>query len=280
MIAKRLIPALLASVVFVSDGSAGPPVRRNDEFTGMAQAALSHPDFVWKSIKGDGCRIHYQPGSFAARHVVMLLRSAERSIEESLEFLEVEEYGRRIEIFYVNSREEMKKLVGMGSTGFADSESNSVYLVCKDDWRSFDQHEITHILSLTIWGNPHEPVEWIREGLAVYVDGRCGQYTINDLVRYVLEEDEFPSLKTVIFGFREQNDLIAYLKCGSVVGYIYETYGLEALRKLWDEGVENVQNVLGMTLDELEAEWRAHILEGSSLETDVDWKAIEDHGCG
>ena len=275
-----LIFALLASIVFASDGPAGPPVRRNDELAGMAQAALSNPDFVWKSIEGDGCRIHYQPDSFAARHVIMLLRSAERSMEEGLEFLEEGEYGRRIQVFYVNSREEMKKLTGMGSTGYADSESNSVYLVCKDDWRSFDQHEITHILSLNIWGNPHEPVEWIREGLAVYVDGRCGQYTINDLVGYLLAEDEFPSLKTVIFSFREQNDLIAYLQCGSVIGYVCETYGVEALRKLWDEGAENIESVLGVTLEELEAHWRKHVPESYPGKAEVDWKAIEDHGCG
>ena len=271
---------LLLSFVLVSDSPSAPPVRRNDEFEGMARAASANPDFTWKTIDGSGCRMHYQPDSFAARHVVVLLRSAERSIEDGLVFLEEQNYERRIEVFYISSREELKKLVGMNATGYADMESNSVYLVCKDDWRSFDQHEILHLLSLRIWGNPHRPVEWIREGMAVYVDGRCGQYTINELVHYLLLEDKLPSLQTLIYSFRAQNDLLAYLQCGSLIGYVYETYGLDGLRKLWDGGAANIQDVLGITLEELEAAWRAHVLGSITGKSDVDWEAIKDPGCG
>jgi hypothetical protein len=280
MKAKLVGLALLLSFVLVSEIGTTPPVRRNDEFAGMAQAARANPDFTWNTLDGVLCRIHYQPDTFASKHVVMLLRSAERSIEDGLVFLEAPDYKRRIEVFYINSREEMKKLVGMGATGYADAESNSVYLVCNDGWRSFDQHEIMHVLSLNIWGNPQKPVEWIREGLAVYVDGRCGQHSINELVHHLLREDKLPPLKTVIHSFYEQNDLLAYLQCGSMIGYIYDKHGLEGIKKLWDGGVDSIQDSLGMTLEEFENSWRSHVLKSIPGENEVDWESIEDPGCG
>ena len=181
-------------------------VSQVDEPTGLARQALANPSFTWLTVEGGSIRMHYQPGSFAAKHRAALLRSAIVSLKEALHFIEAVEYRGPIHLFYVQSREEMEQLVGRGTTGSTEWESNSIFLVCNPEWPSFDQHEIVHAVTLNIWGLPAEPVLWIREGLAVYIDGHCGGYTVDEIAHYFLQHDQLPSLDTLIYRFREQSD--------------------------------------------------------------------------
>jgi hypothetical protein len=249
------------------------------EPAGSALAALQHPDFTWRTRTARGCRVHYEPDTFAARHIAALTRSAEGALDRARDMLG-EPYDRIIDVFYIGSREEMQALMDVRATGFADWESSAVYLVCTEEWRSFDVHEITHIVSLTAWGRPVEPVWWIREGLAVAVDGRCLDLSVDAYAAEWLRRGELPSAEDLALRFHEQGELRGYLGSGSLVGFLAAEFGMDAVEEIWKRGAEDLPEVLGVGFQELDARWRETLRTVEERPSEAEWAIMLDAGCG
>lgn len=49
------------------------------------------------------------------------------------------------------------------------------------------------------------------------------------------------------------------LQAASMVQYIYEIDGVTALKAFWAQGLENAQNIIGLSAAELEKRWTIHI---------------------
>ena len=67
--------------------------------------------------------------------------------------------------------------------------------------------------------------------------------------------------KVFALGFLGENAAKSYTVAGAFVGYVHDTYGAGALRR-WYAG-ENVEQVTGKSLPELEAAWHAVLAEAS-----------------
>jgi hypothetical protein len=141
-----------------------------------------------------------------------------------------------------------------------------------DDTRELDRvvpHEITHQVTYQVTQNPFSyPPLWLNEGLAVYwqENGRDRFYSYAlDLAR----EGNIPPLRTLNgeFAYDSEGALNSYALSLSVVIYILDTFGDEGMANLLDvfkQGVtydEAVEEGLGVTFEELDAGWRAYILE-------------------
>jgi hypothetical protein len=267
-------------VIAIAFTATCPRPARGEVEAGLARAVLEDGRFSWNSqCEGSVC-LHCKRGSFAERHRAVLLRSAEVARSRALEFLAVPSYERRLDVFYVDSREEMEQLVGSPVNGLADWSSCAAYLVCTPDWRSFDQHEIAHVLSVDLWGYPKKPSRWLLEGVAVYVDGWCREYSVDDVALYLARADSLPSLDQLSTGYEGLGEVRAGIAAASLVGYIRSEFGVDALRELWARGVGDVDEVLGVSGTELESEWMRHVLEHEDGGVEVDWQTIEDSGCG
>lgn len=145
----------------------------------LTEQVLTHPDFIWQSVTDGSVRLHYQADTFAERHRIMLLRSAEAAIDQGLAFLGRSGYERELNVFYVDSRQQMEQMVGSPVTGYSDWTGSGVFLVCNPEWRSFDTHEIAHVLSIGQWGWPTQNSRWIIEGLPIAIDGWCQEIDID-----------------------------------------------------------------------------------------------------
>lgn len=246
---------------------------------GLAREALRRSDFHWINRTAPGVRVHFLAGSYPALHQDGLIRRVLAARDADLALLGGPAYDRTLDVFFVESRPQLQSLIGQRATGFAQLDSAAVFLVTNPDWRAFERHEIMHILATAAWGRPAPPGAWIQEGLAQFADGACGGFT-NDAVAGALVRDGVIPLDTLVTRFRTLNDLSAYLEAASVVGYVYHTYGLAAVRKLWKEGAGAVVSVLGRSLKDLERDWRASLPGGSALPPVERIAAIRKHGCG
>jgi hypothetical protein len=144
-----------------------------------------------------------------------------------------------------------------------------------DDMRELARvvpHEITHQVSYQVTQNPFNyPPLWLNEGLAVYWQetGRDRFYSYAlDLAR----EGNIPPLRTLNgeFAYDSEGALNSYALSLSVVIYILDTFGDEGMTNLLEvfrEGVtydEAVERGLGITIEELDAGWRAYLTEKAS----------------
>lgn len=248
--------------------------------SGLEARALADTHYVWKALRGEAVRVHYRPDTFAARHVVALTRSADAAVRRAVEVVGIEHYDRPVDVFFFDTRDQLIDFVRVPATGYADWASSSVFLVCNPTWRAFDTHEITHVVSIDTWGVPAEPVWWIREGLAVYADGRCRDHAVRALAAEYLRRGELPHARDLIDRFSEVGEMPGYLGGGSFVEFLYDTYGVDAVRKIWQRGGDAIEPVLGTSLDDLDARWRESLRRVDPGVSPEEWRKVIDVGCG
>lgn len=125
------------------------------------------------------------------------------------------------------------------------------------------RHEITHLF--VHWAGGSHVSAWLNEGLAVWAQsypfadyiGRLQQGIRTDDLLLLRGLDSFP-------GSSEEN-ILAYGQSYSVVKFLIDTYGPDRIRQLLetikggDGAAEGVQKVYGLTLDQLDAEWRKSV---------------------
>lgn len=245
-----------------------------------AQMILQDSRYRWTSIETASARIHYPKGSFAERERHALADRVNGALESIKERLSISDYPVTVDVFYVDAREDMERLTGSPVTGFAFTEDQTVVLVYNENWRAFERHELTHVISLSHWGEPGEPRAATLEAFATFVDGDCGGYEIGRLVRTVLERDAALDWESLLVAFRAQDDLIAYLQAASVVQFFY-SQGLEAdVPRLWSGGLGAAPQLLEVTWSGFESRWSAWLRASQTPISDEAWQRIRAAGCG
>jgi hypothetical protein len=268
------VAVFLLATSFVAAGTSA------DEYTSLVKAALEEPDFDWRSTESGKVRVFYKPDSFAKRHRMTLLRSANATVEEVTKLFDEPEYDRILNIFYVDSREEMNTLVGMPATGYADWTGSGIFLVVSPEWRSFEKHEFAHIITMGAWGRPDPTSRWMTEGIAIYADGWCRESTTDEIAYHFLSRGRLPKLPELFDDYATLGEIRAGFYAASVIGYIHDTYGTDALRKVWTGGCGDLSETLGVDVHQLESAWREYLRRVVDDDVEVDMKSIEEFGCG
>ena len=128
-------------------------------------------------------------------------------------------------------------------------------------------HEFAHLIASRATSNPFGDVpRWIDEGLAMWAEG-----DLESDYRYVLDQaiknNQLLSLQTMSSNFPADSRLasLAYAESYSIIEYIRTTFGrqkLDDMLKAFKEGntADTVlKGVLGLSTDELDAQWRASL---------------------
>ena len=111
------------------------------------------------------------------------------------------------------------------------------------------------------WSDPQPTQEawrrssWLGEGIAAFAEHLCGAFTYRAVAAQMQDEKQLFPLDTLRHAFQEQDDLAAYLQAGSLVQYLYQTYGRRPLRELWREGGADFQRAYGVNASSIESAW-------------------------
>lgn len=246
----------------------------------FVQKALDDSTFTWLSSSSNGIRIFYQKESFAEKHRMMLLRSVKTAVDEVLKLLDEPAYESLLNVFYLESRDEMKRINGRPYAGFADWTASGIFIVVNPEWRSFEKHEFTHVVTMGVWGPPDVTSRWMIEGIAVYSDGWCREYTVDEIAFHLLSIDQLPSLQELFDDFAHLGEIRAGFSAASFIGFIRNTFGMTKLRNLWFNGVGNLKEVLDDDLDQIENSWKLYLKQNVRKDIQVDLDTINKLGCG
>jgi hypothetical protein len=247
---------------------------------GLAYVVLRDTAFTWQTRKTDHFRIHFQPGSYAADHIDQFVKDAEQARANGLRVLSATKFEPRIDVFYLKSRDQMKRITDYPVSGWTDPVARTVLLVRASGANQGERHEIAHVLSHNLWGHSYDwgTTGWMSEALATYAGGPCSGYSIDEIVAYLDQQVELIPLDSLAPKFRTYDDLVAYLQAGSFFGYIRETYGLARVRALWEQGFDQFETILEKSPAAVDAEWRKH-LRALYPEPRVDWAPLKKNGC-
>ncbi len=182
---------------------------------------------------------------------------------------------QRLLVYFLKDRETLASYTGFPAKGYTDTKNGIIYFVDRDPFHVALRHETMHALSWRLWGPPNS--YWLSEGLAVYASGTCGNYHLHALAHALNKQGKIISFKNLTenFDFRA---LEPSLQAASMVKFIYENYGVSALKHFWQSKGGNSVPGMGVSAGELERKWKRHI-EQAQFNSEVDFNRIKENGC-
>jgi hypothetical protein len=202
-----------------------------------------------------------------------------RALSRAQSLIQAPRLDAPIDLFYIESRAQMKSLTGGRATGFAEPVTRTVLLVTNRDWRPFERHEIMHVIARHAWGAPAVGNDWLDEGLAQAADGVCGGYSNADVALALAARHGWIPLNALLTKFRAQPDLRAYLQAAAFADYLLQRYGVAEVARLWRLGSRRDSPIGGETLAAVEARWQRELRARRQI-TPRTLSAVETKGCG
>ena len=116
---------------------------------GLAHQLLSRAEVRWQTHETPHAHLHFEPGSYTAKTAVTLAADVEQARAEALSFLQQRDTGPPSELFFVDSREAMARLIGQPIAGMVKSGEKTALFVRNAGYRPFLMHELTHFTRTT-----------------------------------------------------------------------------------------------------------------------------------
>ncbi|MFL5530360.1 MAG: hypothetical protein ACJ8BC_00045 [Gemmatimonadales bacterium] len=183
---------------------------------GTRAAALVDTSFTWIERQAPGFRVYFLADSYPAAHQDSLLALLPKALAGARELIQAPALAGPVDLFFIESRSEMRALTGVGATGFAQPSARAVFLVTNPEWRAFERHEIMHVVAGQTWGSTGPDSDWLQEGLAQAADGACAGYSNSEVALALAQRHGWIPLSSVIGAFRQQPDVRAYLQAAAL----------------------------------------------------------------
>ena len=220
----------------------------------------AHTGFSWKIDRVSHFELNYEANTEADRRLSQLEDVAERSRTSILQLLGESSYQPTIHVFFVESIERMRELIGSEVIGRSRPTQHAVFCVVAPFSELSLKHELTHEIATNLWG----PAEhWLEEGLANFaVDNRSSLMKRQCLG--MMQSKQWIKLTKLVSPEWESSSYSpddTYPELGGFVEYLYETYGVARFEKVWKNGTKSIRKVYGKKLSRLESEYRSDLLK-------------------
>jgi hypothetical protein len=218
---------------------------------------LKNSSFRWVEDSSNCCNIFYESNSWAARNIAVIRRDTDSSLVRVLGLLQEPSFPYRLNYFIVSDRSRMQSLIDRQTNGMAFARQRVICAIANDSVRALGPHEVFHVVAMNLWNSTED---WVNEGMAAYSDNTWWMQELHPLANYLLQHGKLLPLDALIQRFRKYDALITYPEVASFLKYLYETYGRDNIKTLWQQGLTTFchsVHVAGIT--ELERQWLAVI---------------------
>lgn len=227
--------------------------------------------FSWNTVSTEDVAVYWYEGSRSFGQEV--LDTAMRALERLEQDAGVEAH-RQVRIYLYANRADFYGALGPNSPEWIGGQAHPAQALIvawiEPDAASWEigrmiPHELSHVVLYQATHNPYAGnPNWLEEGLAVH-NQEVPDYEYPLLVEDAAREGQLIPLRALSASFPSDPDLaiLSYAESYSIIEFILERYGPEGMAALVDvfaEGEtdeEGVRRALGVSLDELEAQWRA-----------------------
>ena len=207
----------------------------------------------WQTYRSARFVYHYLPDTYAASSIRSIADGEEQAMDAILKTLQVS-FERTVEIYLYPSEEAFFRAT-YRDAGFAINEAREIHV----QWFSAKDHqtrghELVHVVTVNTLGDASEAL--LGEGIAVALNQDQSIRDQHAVALQLLEEDKLISLSEML-GAAWGNYDYAYPVSGSFIGFLLESRGADALKRLWThtDFQEGLRQVYGEDLELLEAEW-------------------------
>jgi hypothetical protein len=257
---SRIIRALSLLGIVGGAGLFGQPAVAERFVSDELRPYYAHTGFSWKIDRVANFELNYEAGTEAALRLTQLEEVAEKGQSSILQMLGESAYDPTIHVFFVESIERMKQLIGSEVIGRSRPTQHAVFCVVAPFSELSLKHELTHEIATNLWG----PAEhWLEEGLANFaVDNKSSLMKRQCLG--MMQSKQWIPLKRLVTSDWESSNFSpddTYPELGGFVEYLYETYGIARLQKIWKGGSKSIHRVYGKRLSKLESDYKSDLVK-------------------
>jgi len=118
------------------------------------------------------------------------------------------------------------------------------------------------------------------EGICITADGWCREYTIDQVAYCFPPGGQRPPLEEHSETLAELGEIRGGMYAASVIGFIREEFGADAVRSLGTEGSTILSDTMGLSFDRIEVMWKEYLGREVDGGIQVDIVSIDVSGCG
>lgn len=236
----------------------GALTRRDDRF----QRVRADPCIAWDSVTTDHLTLYAARKTYAAEHFAQFRAQATRIWSADLRLVSGADtaYPYRVRIFYFETPEEYRRVVGLRGTGASFPEAQLlVALAPPGDTTTDLAHELEHVISITLWGFDRPEDTWQREGLGVLASADEWPFSLDQIAAQARRDGDRRTVEDLSGpAFRAGDRMVrfrAYMLSASFVQFLLREHGTEPFRALWQQGSDAAPAIYGVALPNLEAQW-------------------------
>jgi hypothetical protein len=216
----------------------------------IVHRSLSKFRHTWQHDSLTHTTIYYQPGSFAEANLDYLGKNIEKKRADILHMMGEADYPARVEVFFLSGKQEVEKYLKIPGEGRAYPKDNVAVFVYSADFRGYTRHELTHVISINLWGKSSQ---WIQEGFAALSDEDRQTKDFHSQAAAILGTDKFIPIENIFRRFEDYNGIwYRYVETASLLRFIREKYGNTALKQVWHNKHASWE---GHTEKDIVAEW-------------------------
>jgi hypothetical protein len=212
--------------------------------------------FRWVNDSSEHFLLHIEQGSALEHRRDLLKVRLEEMRRRVLRRIGESDYPTPIHVFVVGARARMRPLIGRSTNAIAFHRSHVMAMVVTENWGAAAAHEMFHIFAMNLWGVG--PV-WLNEGVGVYMDGQWLGNDLHATARYLADQNALIPFDRLRKDFRNSDELASYPQAGSFAKYLFERYGLAAVKALWLDDATEFERITGATLPQVEQSWRDYL---------------------
>ena len=256
----RIIYAIFLLLVVSGAALHGQPAEAERFVSDDLKPYYAHSGFSWKIERIPHFELNYEANTEAEQRLAQLKEVAERSRISILKLLGEPSYDPTIHVFFVESIERMRQLIGSEVIGRSRPTQHAVFCVVAPFSELSLNHELSHEIATNLWG----PAEhWLEEGLANYVVDNHSSLMKRQCLA-MLQSKQWITLNKLVSSSWESSSYSpddTYPELGGFVEYLYDTYGVEKFQQIWKNGSKSIKKVYKKRLSTLQSEYRKELLK-------------------
>jgi hypothetical protein len=214
----------------------------------------------WRTFENPVASLHVRPSSPAEQDIDVIIKAVTSVRREILDLLGTTESQSVAHLFFVDSREDVRHLMGQPMAGFVQEDEPTGVFIYTREFRLLPllRHELTHLYTFEQWGRT-EHGAWLSEGVAIWATRSRQGHSADELAAGVLARGAIVPLTQLSSKFRELPEDVAMSQAGSIVTFLIERGGVVAVHDRWREQPSQLKHPLGHDGPALEAEWLTHL---------------------
>ncbi len=226
----------------------------------------------WATYESEHFTFYYKEPYLTEQELAAIAENQEALFSRLTDLLAIE-FTKKIKYYLYGNRKDFEGIPGAYTAG---TDITYLCMFCTDMCREGlnDAHELTHALSSDMGFQ----YGLLAEGLAVYAD----EYTIkgknlHGIAKILYTENRLTSLEELMNDFWHDYQF-NYDISGSFVTFLIEKYGMDQFKKLYATPLYpySFEEVYGKSLDSLQEEWIAVILEAEITQKERDLVRYRD----